>query len=120
MRRRYASSLALFDRRGDDVAVFGPTAVVVLHVLEAEQKVQHKPGVTRTFADAAIGDGRLLRINPLLLEVNPLQLLGGFEGAVVLDRRAPRYALDSGDMIAAMLGLAHSWRRDVLADDFVR
>src|SRR6266496_2649869 len=89
---------SLFNRRGDDVAVFSPTAVVVLHVVEAEQIFQHEPGVARTFADAAISDSRFLRINALLPKVNPLQLIGGFEGAVLLHGGAPGDALGAGDV----------------------
>src|SRR5205814_1428146 len=48
------------NRRSDDIAVFGPTAVVILHVVEAEQIFQHKPGMTRSLANATVGDGRFL------------------------------------------------------------
>ena len=37
-------------------APLGPRAVVVAHVLEAEQVREHEPGVARTLADAAVGD----------------------------------------------------------------
>src|SRR5580765_592887 len=82
--------LTLLNRRGDDVAVFRPTAVVVLHVIQTDQIFQHEPGVARTFSDAAIGDRWFFRINALLLEVNPLQLIGGLERAVLLHGGAPR------------------------------
>src|SRR2546422_7591859 len=107
--------LSLLNRRGDDVAVFSPTAVVVLNVVETEKIFQHEPGVARTFADAAISDGRLLRIHSLLLHVNPLQVIGGFERAVLLYRPAPRNALSAGDVAAALGCFAHARRRDDLA-----
>src|SRR5437763_16634113 len=94
--------LSLLNRRGDDVAVFSPAAVVVLHVVETEQIFQHKPGVARTLADAAISNGRLLRINAFLLEVNPLQLIGGFERAILLHCGAPRNTLRARDVAAAL------------------
>ena len=58
----------LLDRDGDHVAPLGPGAVVVLHVVLAEQLVQHEPGVRRALADPAVGDDRRCRsITPLPL-----------------------------------------------------
>src|SRR5436190_9811617 len=45
---------ALLDRRGDHVAVFGPAAVVIFHVRNAEQIFQREPRVARALADAAV------------------------------------------------------------------
>src|SRR5207247_2055168 len=70
--------LSLFDGGGDDVAVFGPTAVVVFHVVEAEQIFEHEPGVAGALADAAIGNGVFLGVHALLLEVNRVEFVGGF------------------------------------------
>ena len=49
-------SRALLDRHGHHVAPLGPRAVVVAHVVDAEQLVQHEPGVRRALADPAVGD----------------------------------------------------------------
>ena len=51
----------LLDRHVHHVAPLGPRAVVVLHVVVAEQLVQHEPGVGRALADAAVGDDRVRR-----------------------------------------------------------
>src|SRR6266542_3743957 len=51
----------LLDRDVHEVAPLRPRAVVVLDVVDAEQLVQHEPGVRRAFADAAVGDDRLVR-----------------------------------------------------------
>ena len=58
-RLRAAALDVLLDRHGDHVAPLGPGAVVVLHVVLAEQLVQHEPGVRRALADAAVGDDRV-------------------------------------------------------------
>src|SRR5687768_3297374 len=50
--------LPLGDRRADQVAPLRPRAVVVLHVLEAQQILEHEPGMARALADAAVGDDR--------------------------------------------------------------
>src|SRR5262245_43341585 len=50
--------LPLGDRRADQVAPFGPGAVIILDVLEAEQVLEHEPGVARALADAAVSDDR--------------------------------------------------------------
>src|SRR5690606_42001194 len=50
--------LADLDRRPDHVTPLGPRAIVVLHVLVAEQILEHEPAVAGTLADPAIGDYR--------------------------------------------------------------
>ena len=47
---------ALLDRRADQIAPLGPGAIVVAHIRIAEQLGQHKPGVRRTLANAAVGE----------------------------------------------------------------
>jgi hypothetical protein len=47
---------AAFDWDIDEVAPFGPGAIVVARLFDAEQFVQDKPGVGRAFADAAVAD----------------------------------------------------------------
>src|SRR5437660_5149375 len=103
------------NRRGDDIAVFGPTSVVILHVVEAEQIFQHEPGMTRSLADATIGNGRFLGINTLLLEVNGLELVCRLEGAILLHGGAPWNALGAWNVAAALRGFGHAGRRNDLA-----
>src|SRR5437667_1537017 len=69
----------LLDGGGDDVAVFGPTAVVVLHIVKAEEIFEDKPGMAGALPDAAISNGVFFGIDALLLYVNLLQLVRRFE-----------------------------------------
>src|SRR6266498_2670744 len=48
--------LRLLDRRPHRVAPLGPRAVVIAHVLEAEQIGQREPGVRGALADPAVGN----------------------------------------------------------------
>ena len=50
----------------------------------AEELVQHEPGVARTLADAAVGDDVLVG-GDALAAVERVQLVGGLEGAVLVD-----------------------------------
>src|SRR5258705_13706637 len=54
-------SLRLLNRSADEVAPLGPRTVVVLHVGEPEQVLQHEPGVARSLADSTVSDDRLGR-----------------------------------------------------------
>src|ERR1051326_2694473 len=67
--------LSFFDRSGNDVAVLGPAAVVILHVVDAEKVFQDEPGVAGAFADPAVGHGGLFGVDPLLLEIDGLQFV---------------------------------------------
>src|SRR5271166_5273382 len=66
---------SLLDRGADQVAVLRPAAVVVAHVLQAEEVAQDEPRVARALADAAVSDRRPVRIDALLLQVNRPQLV---------------------------------------------
>src|SRR5437867_6704347 len=112
--------LPLLDGRSDNVAVLGPTAVVILHVVQAKQVFQHKPGVAGALADAAIGDGRFLGIDAFLLKIDRVQILSRFERSVRLHGSAPRDAFGAGDMAAALGGFGHAWRRDDFAGELIR
>src|SRR5438093_7264999 len=112
--------LPFLNRRRHQVAVLGPTAVVVFHVVEAEQVFQHEPSVAGTFADAAIGNGVLLRINAFLLDVNGAQFVSRFECSIRRNGGAPGNALGAGDVSAALSRLTHAGRRDDFAGEFVR
>src|ERR1700691_464434 len=56
----------LFDGSAHQVAPLGPGTVVILHVAEAEQILQHEPGVRAALADAAVGDHFFRAVNSLL------------------------------------------------------
>src|SRR6195952_1222036 len=88
-------------------AVFGPTTVVVLDVLVAQEFLEHEPGVRRTLADAAVGD-RLFGAVQAGLGVQLGQCLVGLEGAVFVGSPAPRHVDGAGDVAR---GLALALRR---------
>src|SRR5439155_11864171 len=93
---------SLLDRQAHRVAPFGPAAVVVLHLLIAEQVGEHEPGVTGALADAAVGHDVFLRRQALLLLVDRPQLGGVLAAPVVgIGRPRPRYVLGPGDVAAA-------------------
>src|SRR4029453_8279302 len=73
----------------DQRTPLGPGTVVVLHVLLAEDLVQHEPGVRRALADPAVRDGVLAEVHPGVGVQRP-QLVVGAERAVVVGRLAPR------------------------------
>src|SRR2546427_1977995 len=54
---------ALLDRRGNYVAIFSPTAVVVLNLFEAKQVFQHEPRVAGAFSNPAVRDRKSTRLN---------------------------------------------------------
>src|ERR1700737_785726 len=53
------------DRRANQVAPLRPRAVVILHVIVAEQIFQHEPCMRAALADAAIGDHFVIAVDPL-------------------------------------------------------
>src|SRR5262249_46011412 len=108
-----------FDGRANEIAPFGPRAVVVLDVLEAEQVLQHEPRVARTLADSAIRNHRLLT-GDALRAVQRLQLLDGLERSVVIARLRPRNALRAGNMPAALACFGKAGRRQDFAGKLLR
>src|SRR4051812_36569747 len=74
---QHTGVLAHFDGRANKVAPFGPGAVVVLHVIDTQQILQDEPRMTRSFADAAIGDGGLGEIDAGI-GVELAEVIGGF------------------------------------------
>ena len=52
------------DRHARQRVILGPRPVVVLHVRQAEQFVQDKPGMRGALADPAVGNGVLSEIQP--------------------------------------------------------
>src|SRR5207245_3047246 len=94
--------LRLLDRRLHRVAPLRPRAVVVAHVLEAEEIGQREPGVRRPLADPAVGDHVIVRAEPVLRLVDRPQLLRGPEGMRLgCHRPPPRNALRARDVPAA-------------------
>src|SRR5882724_978743 len=53
------------DRRTDQIAPLGPRTVVIAHIFEPEQILQHEPGVRTALANAAIGDHFVAAVNSL-------------------------------------------------------
>ena len=102
--------LRLLHRRADEIAPLGPRAVVVLHVLEAEQVLQHEPREARAFADAAVRDHRLIA-RDALRGVQRFQIVEALERPIVVAVPAPRDALRAGDVSAALAGFGQSGRR---------
>src|SRR5690606_21159504 len=81
-----------FDRRPDGAAPLGPGAVVVAHVLEAEQVGEQEPGVRAPLPDPAVGDDLLVPPEPALLFVDRPQLRGRPEGVRLgVDGARPRH-----------------------------
>src|SRR5262245_13119118 len=76
-----AGLVAQRDRHADQRAVFGPRAVVVAHIVVAEQLLEHEPRVRRALADAAVGDRRLAVVQPGG-SVELAQVVVGLERAV--------------------------------------
>src|SRR4051812_16411585 len=100
----YWGGSALLNRHVDEVAPLGPRAVVVLDVGLAEQLVEHEPGVRRALADPAVGDDRLA-VGDALGAVELLEVRGGLERAVLLDRLRPRHRRRPGDVPGALRAL---------------
>src|SRR6266567_7697997 len=97
----------LLDRRTDQIAPLGPRAVVVLHVLEPEQILEHEPRMARALADAAVRDHRPVGCHALA-RIERLQLLVALERPVVVAGLRPRDVLRPRDMAAALTRLGQS------------
>src|SRR5262249_41612841 len=100
--------------RSDHAAPLGPRAVVVLHVLVAEQLLQHEPGVRRALADAAVGDDLFVGRDALAAVELP-QLIGRLERPILVGRLAPGDVLRTWNVPAALRGLGEAGRGDDLA-----
>src|SRR5918996_4065450 len=94
----------------DEAAVLGPRPVVVAHVVEPEQLLQHKPRMRGALADAAVGDDVLVRSDALGL-VQGLELVGGLERAVLVHGLRPRDVGRAGDVARDLSLLLREVRR---------
>src|SRR5882762_1391395 len=106
------------DGGADEVAPFGPGAVVVADLVEAQQILEYEPGVRTAFADAAVGDDFVFAGNSLGL-VKFFQVVIGLEGAVLVGGLRPGDIRCLGDVAGALCGFGHAWRGDDLAGKFV-
>src|SRR5262245_58629194 len=110
----------LLDGDVDEVAPFGPGAVVVLDVLVAEQLAEHEPRMGAALADPAVGDDRLVRRHSLGA-VELAQLVGRLERAVVAYGLGPRDRVGGRDVpcpLRALLLVAG--RRDEVSGVLLR
>src|SRR5689334_15747091 len=107
------SHLWLLHGRADEVAPFGPRAVVVLHVLEPEQMLEHEPREARSLADTAVRDDGGIA-GDALIGVKLLQLLHTLERPVVVAVLSPRDTLGAWNVTAALAGFRKPRRREDL------
>src|ERR1041384_717751 len=84
----------------------------------AKEEFENEPGVGRAFADAAVGDGFLIRAEALAL-VKLAQRIGILKRAVFIDGLCPRDVDRARDVAAALRGLGHARWGDDLAGVFV-
>ena len=99
----------LLDGHADQAAVFRPGAVVVADPLEAEQLVEHEPGVAGALSDAAVRDHVAIRRDPLGA-IELAELFRVLERAVVADGLRPRDVRSAG-YVAGTLGTFLRQRR---------
>src|SRR6267378_5418159 len=113
------SSAALVDDgRADKVAPFGPGAVVVADLAEAEQILEDEPGVRAALADAAVGDDFVFAGNALGF-VEFFQFVEGLESAVFIGSLYPRDIGGLGNMAGALGGFGHARRGDDLSGELI-
>src|SRR5215472_11608252 len=116
---RCSPSFPLGDRSVYQIAPFGPTAVVVAHLLEAQQVFEHEPGMGTALADAAVSYGFPFRFHALgAVECD--QFIIGLKRAVLIDRLGPWHAHRAGNMPSSLGGLGHAGRSDHFAGEFIR
>src|SRR5271169_7246579 len=106
------------DGGADEVAPFGPGAVVVANLVDAEQIFQNKPGVGTALADAAVGDDFVIAGDAFGL-VELFEIVIGLEGAVFVGGLCPRDVGGLGNVSGALGGFGHAWRGDDFACEFI-
>src|SRR5713101_8943362 len=92
---------ALFDRDVHEIPPLRPRAVVVAHVLVAEQLAQDEPRMSASLADPAVRSHSLVRGDTLSL-VECSQLVGGLERPVVAHGLRPRNRSRSRNVACAL------------------
>src|SRR6266850_533725 len=102
----------------DEVTPLGPRAVVVAHVVVAEQILQNEPGMRAAFPDAAVGDD-LVGSGDALGLIELLKILERLEGAVLVGSLRPRDICGFGDVSRALGGFVHSRRSNDLSGELV-
>src|SRR5712691_5645763 len=80
---------SLGDRSPDEIAPLRPRAVVVAHLLHAEEVLEREPGMARPLADPAVGDDLVGAVDDARLAIQLVQLLARLEGPVGADRLGP-------------------------------
>ncbi len=106
------------DGGADEVAPFGPRAVVVADPAEAQQILEDEPGVRAALADAAVSDDFVLAGNAFGF-VEFFQVVERFEGAVFVGSLRPGDIRSLGNVAGALGSFGHARRGDDLAGEFV-
>src|SRR6266852_5138926 len=94
------------DGGADEVAPFGPGAVVIADLAEAQQILEDEPGVRAALTDAAIGDDFVLAGDALGL-VESFQVVERFEGAVFVGILRPGDIGGLGNVAGALGSFGH-------------
>src|ERR1017187_10457231 len=98
---RGSSSGSLGDRGPHEVAPFGPGTIIVPDAGIAQQIGQYKPGQARAFADPAIGNDVISRLEADLGFVDRPELGDRLERAVLVHGAAPGDILGTRNVAAA-------------------
>src|ERR671917_148399 len=88
------------DGRAHQVAPLCPGAVVVAHLVVAEEVVEYEPSVGRTLPDAAVGNDVVALVEICLALVDLAQLIGALEGPVLTHGPRPRHVRRPRDVPA--------------------
>jgi len=99
------------DGGADQVAPFGPRAVVIADLVEAQQILEDEPGVGAALADAAVGDDFVFAGDALGL-VEFFEVVVRLEGAIFVGGLRPRDVCGLGNVASALGGFGHAWRGD--------
>src|SRR5437762_789229 len=92
---------AFFDRCADFIAPFGPRTIVIANVIESQEVGEHKPSVTRAFANSAIDNCIPVGTDSALIEIDFCQFPGWLKCGVIIGGGLPRHALCSWNVAAA-------------------
>src|SRR2546425_10159006 len=106
------------DGGANEVAPFGPGAVIVANLAEGPQILEDEPGVGAALADAAVGDDFVFAGDALGF-VEFFQVLVGLEGAVFVGGLRPGDIRSLRKVAGALVGFVHARRGDDFAGEFV-